>query len=543
MWKKVVGLALIVSVVWIGGGTLTTYYIMTLQASLAKVLRESVWAYRSSGELEAALWRIQSWAMESNQLHQSTMLSGGSEAEFLFTRRLDYLQRKANTQKESDQVAQITQSFDEYRRGVHDALRRSDSSLMEDTKQLAAAVDSDCREYEQIEQAVIAEAVDRYTRLARGVGALRLILFCSGPLIGVLIGVWITRTLKSSVHRLVVHLEDAAIALDSDLGHVEISPTCEVPALENQVQTVIMRLNNVAGEIQRGRRDAEQAERLAAAGELAAGIAHELRNPLTSLKLLIQTAARKHRDRPLTEKQYKILQDEITRMEESIQSLLDLAKPPAIRRRRHNLCDTLRRSLNLVRTRAPQNGVTLLEGLPRERIMVDGDAEQLHQVFVNLLLNAMEAMPEGGTLRVTIGGIEDGDSYCRIKFSDEGVGIPGDIIERIFEPFVSGKDHGHGLGLAVSRRIVAEHKGSITAANRPEGGALFTVSLPFVGIEPELKLPGSDPFLSARPSDPEIAAHQPPSDAEIGVHRPTSDPEIRTASRASDPNLVAQRTR
>jgi signal transduction histidine kinase len=326
-------------------------------------------------------------------------------------------------------------------------------------------------------------------------------------------------------------LQDAALGVEKDLGHVNALPAGELPALEKQVQEVTVRMNEAAGELERGRRVVKHADRLAAAGELAAGIAHELRNPLTSLKLLIQTAARKQRDRPLSDRQFKILQDEIIRMEGTIQSLLDLTRPPTMRRRLHNLCSTIRRSVNLVRSRASQNNVQILEGLPNERIMIYGDPEQLHQVFVNLLLNALEAMPDGGTLRIAIGGIEGDEMVCRIKCSDTGMGIPPENLGRIFDPFVSGKEHGHGLGLAVSRRIVAEHGGSITASNRPEGGAQFTVTLPFSSIQPQTA-PGSE-------FDIPVAR---PSDTEIPVHRPNSDPEIAVRP-ASDPNLAVHRSK
>jgi signal transduction histidine kinase len=549
MWKKIVGPVVLVGLLWMAGGAFTTYYIMWLQGSLTRMLRESMSIMRKSGEMEAALWRLHSSVTEAGRYGRASLPADGVEAELVMERNLEALQRRLSTDDERQQAALIADKFAQYRSLVRQVFSQAESdgtgpmpTAIDETTYLAASVSTECKDFSLLEQRLLTESIDRHARLTNGVNALRLILFFGGPVLGVLVGVWITRSVRSSIHRLSVRLQDAALGVEKDLGHVDISPTGELPALEKQVQEVSARLSQAAGELERGRRDAERADRLAAAGELAAGIAHELRNPLTSLKLLIQTAARKHRDRPLNDKQFQILQDEITRMEKTIQSLLDLTRPPKMRRRLHNLCSTLRRSLNLVRSRANQHGVNILEGLPNERIMIQGDGEQLHQVFVNLLLNALEAMPDGGTLRIAIGGIAEDDTFCRIKCSDTGIGIPPDIIDRVFDPFVSGKEHGHGLGLAVSRRIVAEHGGTITAANRPEGGALFTVTMPFVSVEPE-STPGSEYDLPVhRPtSDPEIAVHRPASDHEIAAQRPASDPDLPVQRPASDPELPVNR--
>ncbi len=228
-------------------------------------------------------------------------------------------------------------------------------------------------------------------------------------------------------------------------------------------------------ELEHTRLQAMSAERLAAVGELAAGIAHELRNPLTSVKLLIQTATQRQTQGALAGKQLQVVQQEIARMEGTIQGLLDFARPSELHRVPHDLQMPLRRALNLVEGRARQQNVTVVKESPDTPIMVNGDPEQLHQIFVNLLLNGIEAMPQGGALDVAI---QTGGGTCRVSVSDSGTGIQQRILERIFEPFVTSKEHGTGLGLAVSHRIAAEHGGILLAANRADGGAVFTLELP-----------------------------------------------------------------
>jgi signal transduction histidine kinase len=246
------------------------------------------------------------------------------------------------------------------------------------------------------------------------------------------------------------------------------------------------RIKGVVERLQQARRETMLADRLAAVGEMAAGVAHELRNPLTSVKLLMQTAADGPPGHALSDEHIHVVLEQIVRMESTIQGLLDFARPPQMQRVCHDLRDTLRRALNLVEGHAKQQEVVVCEDCPSGPVPVDGDPEQLHQVFVNLLLNGVESMPDGGELKVAVQRDDSTDAVCRVVFADSGAGIPQPIMERMFEPFVTNKERGTGLGLAISRRIVEQHGGKLTAANREGAGAVFTVELPLRTEQPVL---------------------------------------------------------
>jgi signal transduction histidine kinase len=241
----------------------------------------------------------------------------------------------------------------------------------------------------------------------------------------------------------------------------------------------------VLDQLQQTRQQLIRSEQLAAVGQLAAGVAHELRNPLTSVKLLIQMAARRGPKTGLTEKQLWVIQEEIARMENTIQGLLDFARPPVLDRIRHDLRETVQRAVSLVEGRAKQQKVTVRPQLPEAAVMVDGDPAQIHQVFVNLLLNGIDSAGRGGLLHVIVSESGVAGGGCRIAFRDSGRGIPEEALQELFEPFVTTKEQGMGLGLAISRRIVEEHGGTIIAANHAEGGAEFTVTLPTSAVEPQ----------------------------------------------------------
>jgi signal transduction histidine kinase len=294
---------------------------------------------------------------------------------------------------------------------------------------------------------------------------------------GIALGWWTANRLQRSVAQIQVSLHDPLLAAPGDLGTVKVHSGNVLTSIQKQVEVVVERLRRTGDELQAARQEVLRSERLAAIGGLAAGVAHELRNPLTSVKLLLQHAASRGGDANVPATKINLILDEIERMEGTIQGLLDFSRPARPQRRPHDVRETLERAIHLVQGRAEKQRVATDLQLGFTSLMVNADPQQLHQVFVNLLINAIEAMPEGGELTVTLLGSPDAGSL-RVQFRDTGQGIPAELLPRLFEPFASAKERGTGLGLAVSRRIVDEHGGSISVRPIPDGGTLFEVTLP-----------------------------------------------------------------
>jgi two-component system sensor histidine kinase HydH len=174
---------------------------------------------------------------------------------------------------------------------------------------------------------------------------------------------------------------------------------------------------------------------------------------------------------------------------------LDFARPPTPERRDADLTEVLRRALALVEGRARRQNVIINVEAPTDPLMVRIDPEQIHQVLVNLLLNALDALPQGGLVNVQIhsnekkeianGSIVAADdswpqkNHCvEVSVQDSGVGIGPRVRERLFEPFVSSKETGLGLGLSICKRLIEDHGGTIRGDNLPQGGAEFAFTLP-----------------------------------------------------------------
>lgn len=222
-----------------------------------------------------------------------------------------------------------------------------------------------------------------------------------------------------------------------------------------------------------------QSERLAAMGAMIGGVAHELNNPLTSImgvsELLQDTETNE-----TSRKQLAMLQQQARRAAEIVQNLTYFSRPPAPGKSRINLAEVLERTLNLHAYSLRKNNITVdflkETGVPYAL----GDPHQLMQVFLNLILNAEHAIREArdkGTLRIRLG---KGDGTVSVSFHDDGPGIPKEILASIFDPFYTTKrpGRGTGLGLSICKSVLKEHSGTVEAANAPDGGAVFTVTLP-----------------------------------------------------------------
>ncbi|HUA13797.1 MAG TPA: PAS domain S-box protein [Verrucomicrobiae bacterium] len=250
---------------------------------------------------------------------------------------------------------------------------------------------------------------------------------------------------------------------------------------EGKITGVIMSVRDITIE-RKLEQQVVQGERLAAMGAMIGGVAHELNNPLTSIlgvsELLQDTETNEG-----ARKQLAMLQKEARRAAEIVQNLTYFSRPPAPGKSRINLTEVVERTLNLHAYSLRKNNITVdflkESGVPYAL----GDPHQLMQVFLNMIVNAEQAIREvrdKGTLRIRLGR---GENSVWVSFHDDGPGIPKENLARIFDPFYTTKrpGRGTGLGLSICKSVMKEHNGSVEAANAPDGGAVFTVTLPVAG--------------------------------------------------------------
>lgn len=513
-WFELLMPTILVGIAWLGLSSATTAYISWLDRRHQDVMNENVTSIRAAAQMQHALWALQVSAVTSAISQETSSLAPGTSAADDFRAALAVTRAAAYIRKEQLVVLEIREKFDQYLQELQRSHAAQATPMRSDeTAAMAANIANLCDRLRFINEELIENRAAEYRRWSGRVGGTRLLLMVLGPLIGVWLGYRVTSRLRQRLAAIHVTLEGAA----GELGQVVVEPTAadgSLDAIDRQVREVAGRLHQVLSELEGARREAIRNDRLAAVGQLAAGVAHELRNPLTAVKLLVQTAAHKAAMDGSQQEQLVVVQDEIARMEGTIQSLLDFARPSAARRVPCDLRDSLRRAVNLVQGRAIQEGVRMVLPTGDEPLWVTCDPEHLHQVFVNLLLNGMDAMPDGGELTTELRRREAGPhdaAVCEVTVSDQGAGIPANLLDHVFDPFVTTKLRGTGLGLAISRRLVEEHGGSLTVVNLPEKGAMFTVRLPcepsMVGSQGKF---ARTPPSSGKPSEPhrgmEIAA-------------------------------------
>ncbi len=449
----------------------TALLLFEQQSAMTGVLRENVSSRRAAVDLEECLYDI------------STLLRNNvDEVSPLNDRLVGHLKRlrevadQPEEQEASDKLEQGLKIYliawdkippredPEHREGVLDAVESLEQNLIKP-----------CQSFRLYNGRRIEESTMQHEnvlgRLAWGMTSIGVL----GGIAGIVLGFGLTRTVGQSIRRLQVRIQDAAGKLSPEPQEIIITDDGQFSGVHAQLDQLTNSIERVLGNLRQRELEVLRSEQLAAVGQLAASVAHEIRNPLTSIKMLVQTALDPADSSELTKEDLQIIEKEVRRMESSLRTFLDFTRPPKLQRRQISLMPVLQEVAGLIRGRAEKQGVSVRLEVMNADVSVYADPEQLRQVLVNLMLNGLDAQPHGGTLRMT-SQVNDGEVEIRVL--DQGSGISDEMLPKLFQPFASNKETGVGLGLVISRRIVEDHGGTIMGENRDGGGAVFTIRLP-----------------------------------------------------------------
>jgi signal transduction histidine kinase len=299
-----------------------------------------------------------------------------------------------------------------------------------------------------------------------------------GIFLGLVLGWLIARIILNPIYKLVLKVRDAAGS--EVVEHIKMSPGKELEELDQHINRLIGRINQAHEDLRRNRELLERSSKLAAIGKIAPALAHEIRNPLTAIKMLIYAMMQEPDISKDKLHDLEIITHEINRVEGFLQNFLKYARPAKPQMQMVSIIPVIRETLQLMQPRFRQNNITLQENHEQENLRIKADPDMIKQIVMNLVLNAIESMGQDGELRfTTLVKSDDPDNpFFHIVISDTGPGIPDDILDSLFDPFVKGKDQGIGLGLSISQRIAELHHGWISASNNQDRGATFTVHLP-----------------------------------------------------------------
>ncbi len=296
---------------------------------------------------------------------------------------------------------------------------------------------------------------------------------------------FLTKKEKEILELLNLELCFPLVSMNRLIGIIFIGPKAENKKFAKQELSIISTLTPQAGialenailyKEQRERfRRMSRADKLATIGELAAGAAHEIRNPLTAIQSSLQYLSTKIQ----TEKEKKLLTNalkETGRINEILSALLSFSRPSEIKKEKNNIIEILKDSLDLISIQAKKHKITITHDYPTTPISLNSDKAQLKQLFLNILLNSAQAMDLGGELKIEVHP-KDNDKIL-VTVTDTGDGIPEDKLDNIFNPFFTTKRGGTGLGLSICYGIIESHQGEIEVKSKVGQGTTVLITLP-----------------------------------------------------------------
>jgi two-component system, NtrC family, sensor histidine kinase HydH len=491
----------LVGAVLLGAGIFGAWQVYRLQRRGDAILSSNVAGIRAAEELETIVREFE------YRLKRSLAIAEDRHMEEIRNRLPDgrrwlaQTDKRAESAREQQLVARMRRGYEQVQEGMQqlEALEPRSDAVLAIQSRLADDVIPNrilvyLQKYIQHNEDEISRNRERNQANARQLMFGLLLLGSCGGVAGLLAGSLIARSLSQTIVQLSLPIRDTAGKLNEVVGPVAVSAQPGFDDLQAVLQRVSEHVSTVVERLQEQERETLRAEQLAAVGQLAAGMAHELRNPLTAAKAVLQLT-----DRPadLSERDLQVLKQEVRRLEQSVQTVLDFARPPQPEKRPVDLRQLMHEAGELVSRRAQLQRILVDYVPPDDPITVVADATQLRQVLLNLILNALDAVSRDGVVRLelqsepaaTVTSDDRKGGRVVIRVRDSGPGLPVQIGERIFDPFISTKEIGLGLGLSICRRIVEAHRGVLSAAGDPDGGAVFTVSLPCA--QADVPLPAS----------------------------------------------------
>jgi signal transduction histidine kinase len=291
-------------------------------------------------------------------------------------------------------------------------------------------------------------------------------------LLGIIASLILSRLITEPLNRII---EFTKVLGRGEYGtKVEVRSSDEIGYLARNFNTLSMQLKTAKEKMEEAYTYTHllQAEKISSIGQISAGLAHELKNPMTTLKMMFQA----FKEQPdMTREDAEVISNEVDKIDTILTNFLGFVKQKDFHFSEVNLNELIQRVLSLATFDIENNGISvhkdMLDALPAVR----ADRALLEQVFLNLVLNAVQAMPDGGEIRIS--GKSD-DRFAEVMIWDKGCGIPSDMRARIFDPFFTTKDDGTGLGLSIAYNIIKSHGGNLFCNSNECAGTVFTVRLP-----------------------------------------------------------------
>ena len=487
MWKRLSlrsRIALVLGalvVITVGGGLVSILHTFIMDQLFTDVMESDVLALQAAQELENSLVMQKGYATYFYQDGDPAWLQQLDAAETSFESWLKKARQWAATDKEREILNQIESRYirfndsrsrvlNLYKEGKRDAGLDLHKTVR---KQLFSVIDL-CRELKKAYQDRISAARKRFEERARLIS----VTACVALIIVVVLSVALAYILLNQVLGPIRQL-----AMESDGRRLDGEMTNEVTALSKRFQHLIEDVDQTRSKLKWSREHLQQAEKWALVGKLAAGVAHSVRNPLTSVKMRLFSLGRALALSPSQKEDFEVIAEEIRHIDIIVGNFLEFSRPPKLKMQRMSPSDAVDNAIQLLKHRLESYDVKVEVHRDGRLPEIAADSDQLKEVLVNLMVNACEAMVNGGSISIheAASTSETEGEVVSIRVSDTGPGVPEPIREKLFQPFFSSKEEGTGLGLSIAMRIVEEHGGWLDVESEEGKGATFIITLPAQG--------------------------------------------------------------
>lgn len=493
-YKLLVWMLLIIALV-MGGGYLVIAYAYNLQKDTEHRIDAAQQSVHVAKEMEMELVRLRGFTFTYLVDKSKQWLDSIKQRETRFIILMERARMSANTPEEMILIQQISALFANYEQSIIQASAKAkqhyysqaNALIVYAAKDLLGTIHDKSRAF----IALNIKAEETYEKDISSANKiiLRAMFFLGfgGILAGLMLGWIISRMVLNPINQLILQVKGAEGG--AYLEKLEVPEKGELEELGNRIRALIERINKAQADLEKNKELLQYSNKYSVLGKVAPTVAHEIRNPLAAIKMLVYSMKEERNFPEGYKEDLQIISGEIDRMEGFIRNFLKFARPAEPVFENINPTEVLQEVVQLLRPRIRKNLVELIDSTTECKALVAADSGQLKQLFMNLLMNALEVMPQGGKLILDTSqriepqhnDLSKNIEYLAIHIEDTGPGIPAQVLERLFEPFIKGSEQGVGLGLSISQNIASLHKGWIEARNKPNAsGAVFTLYIPVV---------------------------------------------------------------
>ena len=463
----------------IAGGVATIWYADATGSLFTSVIGRDIPSLETAEELETALAMQKGFTAYFFQDGNPDWLKQLEQSQKVFEQVLKKAREYARTEAAWGVLNKIESEYLIYKNTRKEVIqhfqkgeKKSGLNLLTENRSRFLIIHDLCEQYKGIHKKNMIQAREEGQLRTRYMNAAALIAIQIVIMTSILLAYILFRQILGPIRRLT--METGPIDRQTPMPD-------EVRALSKQVHNLIEDVDQTQDKLARSQEHLVQSEKWAMTGKLAAGVAHSIRNPLTSVKIRLFSMGRAVESSPHLKEDLEVISEEIGHIESIVRSFLEFSRPPKLTKQKISPSEVVDMSLRLLGPRLESCGVKV--DLIREKSLDEiwADPDQLKEVLVNLLVNACEMMVDGGVIRILEKEEEKGPTgpFVVISISDDGPGIPEAIQEKIFQPFFSTKEEGTGLGLSIASRIVEKHGGTLTLKSEEGEGTTFTIALPY----------------------------------------------------------------